>query len=234
MHLADIDYLAFRGHSFWHRASATAKILFTIAVIAAVVLSSKLLPLVLTLVLLLALLITAGIPLRRFVHILFYPAFLAGVFAMSLPGNGWTGPVLVILKAITAATSMVLLLTTTGVPAIFACLRRWLPPFIADALFLTYRSFFILLDRLDNFLTALKVKGGYNPLKLIVNMRNAAAALGVLLIHSLDTSERMYHVLALRGYRPGSFYEGKWYQPTWYDLGPLLAGLAVLLWVVML
>lgn len=49
LHLADIDYLAFRGDSLWHRASVLSKILFTVIVIFAVVLTGELLPLVLTL-----------------------------------------------------------------------------------------------------------------------------------------------------------------------------------------
>lgn len=233
MHLADIDYLAFQGDSSWHRASALAKIVFTVITIVAVVISSRPLPLVLTLGLLLALLITAGVPLRRFAHLLVYPAFLAGIFALSLAGQGWSAPAVVILKAVTAASSLILLLTTTGVPALFTCLRRLLPGVIADTLFFTYRSFFILLDRLDSFLTALRLKGGYHPFKLILNLRNAAAALGVLLIHSLETSERMYMVLALRGFRTGVLAESKGYRLTRYDAGPLLAGAIILLLVVM-
>jgi len=233
LHLADIDYLAFRGDSLWHKASALSKIIFSVVIIYVVVVTNELLRLAFTLAFLLVLLLMAGVPLRRFVHLLVYPALFAGVFALSRTDNSWTGAALVIIKSLTAASSLILLITTTGAPAIFGCLQLFLPPVIADTFFLTYRSFFILLGQLDSFLTALKIKGGYSPAKVILNLRNAAAALGVLLIHSLEASERMYRALALRGYRPGIIYGGKWYQPTRYDLGPVLAGTAVLLGVMM-
>ncbi|MGI9952829.1 energy-coupling factor transporter transmembrane component T [Moorellaceae bacterium AZ2] len=234
MHLADMDYLAFRGESLWHRASAPSKIFFTLAVIAGVVAAQSPVLLASILVLQLGLLQTAGVPLRRFGHLLFYPAFFAGLFALSCPASSWAATFTVVIKSLTAASSLLLLAATTGAPVVFGCLRLFLPAVIADALFLTYRSFFILSGRLGNFLTALKVKGGYSPAKILLNLRSAAGALGVLLIYSLEASERMDKVLALRGYRAGIFLSGSWYRPTKYDLGPALAGLAVLIGVVML
>jgi cobalt/nickel transport system permease protein len=229
MHLADIDYLAFRGGSLWHKASALSKLLFTLVIVSVVVISRELSLLLFTFALLIALLMLAGVPLRRFFHLLLYPALFAAIFAFSLAANSWVGAALVLVKALTAATSLILLITTTGIPAIAGCLRLLLPPLIADALFITYRSFFMLLGQLDSFVTVLKLKGGYAPLKIIHNLCNAAAALGVLLIHSLETSERMYRIMALRGYRTGIGYGGKWYRPGRYDLGPILAAVAVLL-----
>jgi energy-coupling factor transporter transmembrane protein EcfT len=233
MHLADIDYLAFQGGSFWHKASALSKLLFTLVIIGVVVISKELYLLAFTWALLLLLLFLAGVPLRRFIHLLLYPALFASIFALSSTGNWWVRAALVLVKSLTAATAVLLLITTTGVPAIFGCLRLFLPALIADALFMTYRSFFMLLGQLNNFATALRLKGGYNPLKIMFNLHNAAAALGVLLIHSLEASERMHRVLALRGYRQGIIYGGKWYCPARYDLGPVLATAAVLLGAVL-
>lgn len=234
MHLADIDYLAFRGNSLWHKASALSKIIFAAVVVSAVVVTQKLFHLVLTLSFLLGLLLMAGVPLTKFGHLLFFPAFLGSIFAFSGISGSWWQVVLVIIKSVTAASALLLLIATTGAPAIFACLRLIFPPLIVDALFITYRSFFILLDELTRLFTALKVKAGYSPVRLILNLRNIANALGLLLIRSLEISERMYKVLALRGYQEGLLFSGSWYQPTKYDLGPLLASALVLLWVVVL
>jgi len=234
LYLEDIDYLAFQGESFWHKASALSTIFFAVVIVAVVIVTQKLLPLVLTLSFLLGLLLLAGVPLTKFSHLLFFPALFGSIFAFSRIGDSWWQAVLVIIKSVTAASSLLLLIATTGAPAIFACLRLIFPPVIVDALFITYRSFFILLGKLNNFFTALKMKGGYSPTNLVLNLRNTAGALGVLLIHSLETSERMYKVLALRGYQEGLLFSGRWYQPTKYDLGPLLSSTLVLLWVVML
>ncbi|MCG0278182.1 MAG: CbiQ family ECF transporter T component [Thermanaeromonas sp.] len=234
MHLADIDYLAFRGDSFWHKASALSKLIFAAVVISVVVVTRKPLPLVLTLSFLLALLFMAGVPLIKFGHLLFFPALFGSVFAFSRIGGSWLPVTLVIVKSLTAASALLLLIATTGAPAIFACLRLIFPPLIVDALFITYRSFFILLDELTNLFTALKVKGGYSAANLVLNLRNIAGALGLLLVRSLETGERMYKVLVLRGYQEGLRFGGRWYQPTRYDLGPLLACFLVLAWVVIL
>lgn len=233
MHLADIDYLALQKNSLWHKASVLSKLFFTVIVIYVVVVSNQLSQLAVTLAFLLALLFVAGIPLRRFVHLLAYPALFATVFALSRMGNSWTEAALTITKSLTAAASLILLITTCGALAVLSYLRLFLPALIADTFFLTYRSFFILLGQVDSFFTVVKVKGGYSPLRVILNLRNTAAALGVLLIHSLETSERMHKALALRGYRSGIIYAGKRHQFTKYDLGPVLAGIVILLGAVM-
>ena len=233
LHLADIDYLAFQGNSLWHKASALSKLFFTLVIICVVVISRELPLLLFTLALTLALLVLAGVPLRSFCHLLLYPALFASIFAFSRLGTSWVGAALVLVKSLTAATALILLITTTCIPAIFGCLRLLLPPLIADALLLTYRSFFTLLGQLGSFMTALRLKGGYAPLKIMLNLRSAAGALGVLLIHSLEASERMHRVLVLRGYRPGIIFAGKWYRPTWYDLGPVLGALVVLFGAVL-
>jgi len=207
---------------------------FSLAVIFGVITEHGPLLLALTLVLHLGLLQVAGVSLRRFGHLLFYPALFAGLFALTRPAASWVGPLTVVIKSLTAASSLLLLAATTGAPVIFGMLRWLLPAALADALFLTYRSFFILVERLGNFLTALKMKGGYSPAKLLLNLRSAAAALGVLLIYSLEAAERMDKILTLRGYRTGIFLEGGWYRPTRYDLGPVLLGLVILMGVVML
>ncbi len=232
MHLADIDYLAYRKNSLWHRASVLSKLFFTVVIIYIVVVSNKLPQLAAILVFLLILLLVSGIPLRKFIFLLLYPALFATVFALSRVGGSGVGALLIITKSLTAAAALILLITTCGILPILGCLRLIMPAIIIDALFLTYRSFFILLGQLDSFMTAVKIKGGFSSLRVILNLRNTAAALGVLLIHSLETNERMHRVLLQRGYRPGIIYAGKWYQLSGYDLAPLIAGVAVLFWAV--
>lgn len=234
MHFAEIDYLAFAGQSIWHKASALSKLVFAAAVVVAVVKAHRLLPLLLIFGLLVLLMLISGVPLKKFIHFLVFPAFFGSLFALSGTGTFTARFWLVIFKSVAAACSLILVLATTGMPAILRCLHRLLPAVVLDALVISYRSFFLLLTKLDNFMTALRVKGGYRASALILNLRHAASALAVLMLYSLEASERMYKVLALRGYREGLFAGGTAYTPTIYDVGPLLlSGLVLFLGVMM-
>jgi len=59
-----------------------------------------------------------------------------------------------------AALAMVLLIGTTSYPQLFAVLGRVLPRVVADALLMTYRTFFMLLEAMDHLITALRLRGG--------------------------------------------------------------------------
>ncbi len=229
MDIAALDRWAVQGESPWHRASPAAKIGAAALGVAAVVISRDVATL-LTLYLLLATGMTlARLPLRRVLLIASYPALFAALFAVSRWDGTWQTPAAILLKAVGAAMAMVLLITTTPYPALFAVLSRVLPRLVADALFMTYRSFFILLEGMDHLITALRLRGGLQRRKPIRTIRNLALALGVLLIRAVDLSQRLYDVLILRGYR-GRFPTGPRGQARDLrrDALPLLAGAALL------
>ena len=228
MDIAALDRWAVQGESPWHRAAPLAKIGATALFIAAVVMSHHVAALVTLYLALAALMAWARLPLRRVLVIAAYPALFAVLFAVSRWDGTWQMPATILLKAVGAAMAMVLLITTTPYPDLFAALSRVLPHLISDALFMTYRSFFLLLEGMDHLITALRLRGGLQRRQPLRTIKNLALALGVLLIHALDLSRRLYDVLLVRGYR-GRFPTGqRWRQfVARRDVLPLLVGLAL-------
>lgn len=142
----------------------------------------------------------AGISVVETGHYALYPAIFSFPFAVLRLTVSVSAGLTIILKAVTAAMALLLLIFTTPYPEIFGILHRFLPRVLADGLFFTYRIFFILIQEIQNLLTHVRLRGGGAPFRLMRNLKNIAAALGVLFIHSFDLSERMYSILVIRGY----------------------------------
>jgi cobalt/nickel transport system permease protein len=89
---------------------------------------------------------------------------------------------------------------------------------------LTYRFFFILIEELADMLRAIRLKGGgLNIGRILENLDNYGKIVGVLLIHSVDMSERMYGIFLVRGYR-GVFSLGEELEWRRSDVYPLAIG----------
>lgn len=200
MDISKLDYWAYSGKSIMHRASVSSKLLATGLVIASVVLSWE--PPILA-GLFAVVLVTARaarLPLSRIVFIALFPSLFALLFAVSYASMGWRMPAAIMLKALTAASSMVLLVSTTPYTEVAGNIGKFLPRVVADGLFMTYRSFFILLGLLDNFIDALRLRGGFSPRHMVAGARNMGSGLGMLFIRAYDKSQRLYEVMSVRGY----------------------------------
>ncbi|MBI4492752.1 MAG: hypothetical protein HY690_08185 [Chloroflexi bacterium] len=228
MDIAAIDFWANSGRSVFHRASALSKTVGALLVVAGVVLSLDVVVLATIYLALAAAVVSTRLPARRILLIGAYPAVFALLFALSRWDGTWITPAMILLKALAAALAMLLLITTTPYPLVFATFRRFLPGVVVDALFLTYRSLFLLLDLFGHLLTALRLRGGLAPHAYARNARNLAQGLGLLLIRALDLSERMSDVLRLRGYRGHLGEARRWRALSRYDLIPILLGLGAL------
>jgi cobalt/nickel transport system permease protein len=87
----------------------------------------------------------AGLPVGKFTLAALYPALFALLFAIAQFHGDFIVPATTIAKAVTAASIVVLLIATTPYPRLFAALRPGMPAVIVEALYVTYRSIFILL-----------------------------------------------------------------------------------------
>lgn len=212
MHLAELDLVANTGNSCWHRASPLSKLAFTATTVAVVVLCHSLLCLKFALSLVLVAMLWSGVPLHRLGHFLLVPAVFSAVFALGFTGAGsWR--LAVLLKSMTSAGALLLLMSTTPAPAVFAFARWVLPAAVADTLFITYRAFFILLDELSNLITATRLRGN-------MGVSGLAAALGTLLLRCLERTERMQQILDLRGFQCGMVYTMPTTKLSPHDLVP--------------
>jgi cobalt/nickel transport system permease protein len=195
-----IDYLANSGKSFFHRASPACKMVFVLLFVLSIMITGDLVVLISIYITLLTLSLLTDLPFLRVVSIASYPAIFAMLFAIA----SWNGdPVrsgVIVFKALGAALTMVILILTTPYHRIFSCIRPFLPQVVVDGLFLTYRALFILLELMDNFIRALKIRGGLSPRSYRKNLRNFAQGIGLLLVRGFDLAERFYCVMRVRGY----------------------------------
>ncbi len=197
--LSYLDYLAVEGKSRLHRLSPKVKIAGMAFVLLAIVTLRSLPGFVLLYGILLILFFLSRTPLRIF-PLTLYPLVFAVLF-VSISGFEILFILLIFLKVLCGSTGVVMLLATTPYPSIFQLLGKLLPPLFVTALFLTYRSIFILLTVLEETQHALYLRGGFqwsHPWRSLVNISNA---FGHLILKGIDSSQKMYESMMLRGFK---------------------------------
>jgi cobalt/nickel transport system permease protein len=200
MNLGNIDNISVNGNSIIHKSGGAAKIIFAVFMLSGFLLSSELKKIVFLLTIIILVSLLSEIPLKTAFGLLVYPLFFSSFFALLIISESSQAGLLIILKASGAAFSMIWLILTTPYVEIFSILSIIFPSLVVDILFFTYRSFFILLEKLENIMKSIKLKGGYHFFDIIKNLKNIAGIIGLLIIHSFEMSERMYKIYSLRGY----------------------------------
>jgi cobalt/nickel transport system permease protein len=198
--VATVDLWATSGRSYLHRASATAKAIAAALCLAGVIAVQNVLIVLSIYVIAVAATRRAGIPVGKLVAGSAYAGVFAALFAFAQYRGDLIVPLTTIAKAVTAAAIVLLLISTTPYPKLFAVIRRLLPEVIVEVLFMTYRSIFILLRCFSNVMVAVRLRGGLVGRGLWGRARNLSAALALSVLHAFDTSERTYAVMRIRGY----------------------------------
>lgn len=232
MHLAAIDQMANNGESIVHRAKGIYKISFSFVILFLVIFSRDIFRLGGVIAALIGMIMLSKIPIKEVFHLALYPIFFSLIFALFRVQESLTAGIIVVLKALGAALSMLFLITTTSYIEIFGLFSLFLPAILVDIFVFTYRSFFILLDRIENLMRFIRLRGGYQFFRILLNIKNISAAIGVMLIHSFDMSERMYYIYALRGYNGRIVFNNKFFPMTRYDAFLILLGILFIIWVV--
>lgn len=207
MQLSYLDYSAVEGKSRLHRLPSLHKVIGMGVVLLGVITLRGLPELFLLYGILLALFFISRIPVKIF-SLTLYPLLFAVLFIF-VSGFQLHFILLIFLKVLCGSTGVVLLLATTPYPSIFQILGKILPSLFVTALFLTYRSIFILLAVLGETQHALYLRGGFqwgHPWRSLTNIANA---FGHLLIKGMDASEKMYEAMVLRGFKHEIHYRGE-------------------------
>jgi cobalt/nickel transport system permease protein len=205
--LSYLDYSAVEGKSRLHRYAPMVKMIGMGLVLSGVVTLRSLTGLLLLYAFLLVLFFMSRIPLKIF-SLTLYPLIFA-LFFIFLSGFQIYFILLLFLKVLCGSTGVVLLLATTPYPSVFRALGKFLPGLFVTALFLTYRSVFILLEVFEETEHALHLRGGVqwrHPWRTLINISNA---FGHLLIKGIDNSEKMYESMVLRGFKDKIHYRGE-------------------------
>ncbi|MGB4592452.1 MAG: CbiQ family ECF transporter T component [Coriobacteriia bacterium] len=199
MNVTSVDSSAVLGTSALHRVSATQKLVAVGLVLASVVTVTDVFVIAGIALSMTAAAAALRLPLRRMAPFALYPMVFAAVFAFaSAPGP--VTALLIVLKAVTAALAVVMLMFTTPYPQVFAPLQAVTPSLVGDALLMTYRSVFILADKFSDLARAVRLRAGLSGRHPVASARATTRALGGLLLYSFDLSQREYDILRLRGY----------------------------------
>ncbi len=205
--LSYLDYSAVEGRSRLHRLSPKLKMIGMFFILFVIVATKSIPGFLLLYAVLLTLFFLSRIPLKIF-SLTLYPLIFAVLFIF-VSGFQIFFMLLIFLKVLCGSTGVVLLLSTTPYPSVFRVLGKFLPSLFVTALFLTYRSIFILLNVLEETQHALHLRGGIqwrHPWRSLTNMANA---FGHLILQGMDASEKMYESMVLRGFQNKIHYRGE-------------------------
>jgi cobalt/nickel transport system permease protein len=218
--VARIDHWAASGSGPFHRASTPAKLLFLLFVVSSAVITRNPYPLIAGYGVLLAVAAASGLPWFKVMVLSWYAALFAILYAISLRGGGWLAS-LFIVKAITPSFAMLMLIVSTPYPRIFSLFSAVLPEILAAGLFMTYRTLFILLDMMDSFASAIRLRGGFSPGSLYKNSANISKGIGMLLVRAVERASRLYAVMVVRGYSGSMAEKGivRFQREDWLPLG---------------
>lgn len=229
--VARIDHWAASGSGPLHRSSPIAKIVFLLLVVSAAVIAKNPYALMMGYGTLLVVAALSGLPWPRVMALSWYAAVFALLYSLSIRGGVWIRA-LFIVKAITPSCAMLMLIVSTPYPKIFSLLSSVLPEIIAAGLFMTYRTLFILLDMMDNFAAAIRLRGGFSPGSLYKNGSNISKGIAMLLVRAVERASRIYAVMVVRGYS-GSMAEKTPVRLHPEDWLPIATGAVVLLLVLL-
>lgn len=200
MRIVDIDHYALTGETLLHKAATNHKLLWVILLITLIILSNDYLLLSVVYLSMFSYIIFSKIAKKMVFMLTLYPLLFVVFIILSTSNASIEFVLTIILKVLIASTTMVLLFSTTPYIDIFSRLGRFMPGFLVTTVFLTYRSIYILWTTLENLTRAIRLRGGISVKKPVRSLQVIANALGYLLIKSVETSEKMYEALLLRGY----------------------------------
>lgn len=199
MDVGAIDRSATRGGGPLRLAAPGTKLVALALVLAAVLTSWNTLILAAVFFTLVSALVWGRVELRLALSLAAYPSVFAVVFAFASAPDVRIG-VVIVAKAVTAALAAVTVVLSTPYPQVFAPLQRITPGIVGDALLMTYRATFILLEKFDDLLRAARLRAGLRGRHPVRAARTSAAALGGLLLYSVDLAQRDYDIMRVRGY----------------------------------
>lgn len=201
MNIYLIDQIAVTGKSWLHRLPAWSKLLALVAIIAVALAMPRIPVLTGLLALVLVLALSARLPFAVLLPLTLYPVLFLAILFFSVRDLTLAAGLVVGLRVLAITASVIVLLLTTSYPAIFDALGHVLPAVLVAALFFTYRSLFILATSFTDLRTAMHLRGGVSWRHPIKTLRNLGMALAHLLVHAIETSERVADSLRIRGFR---------------------------------
>ncbi|MEW6723471.1 MAG: energy-coupling factor transporter transmembrane component T [Bacillota bacterium] len=209
----------------WHGQGATAKALFLLGVVVGALAARNLYAQAIVAYLVAASWYLARPPWRQVLPLLVYPLLLSVAFVSLRFGLSSPAAWALILRGISLAAGIILVLLTTPYPQVFGLLQLFLPAVVVDCLVLCYRYFFYLSASLAGLFAALRLRAGWRRGRPGHNVAGLARVLGSFFLATYDSAERLHQAMELRGYRPGRLAPGVWVGISRRDWPALVLGL---------
>jgi len=200
MKISDLDYYATFGNTFLHKVPAKYKLLDAIIIICAIFYAKNVYSLAIMYFLLITYLIFSGLPRFKFFKLSLYPLIFTAMFLYSIENLTYLTAFKLILRVLCFSTTFIYLIFTTPYIQIFKALSGFLPDIMVNILFNTYRSLFIINNTLENLLTTIRLRGRLRLNRPILALKTIGNLIGFFVIKSIETSEKMYDGIKLRGY----------------------------------
>jgi cobalt/nickel transport system permease protein len=194
-----VDRSATLGSSALHRIAPRSKLVATALLLGAVIVSTNVLVVTALATVLEAAVVVLRLRWRPLLALALYPGIFAAIYAFAAAA-GLLSAALIISKAVTSALVVLILMFTTPYPQVFAPVQKLLPAIIGDALLMTYRSLFLLLEKFSHTLTAARLRAGVVGASPIKSAATITRSLGGVLLYSIDLSQRTHDIMHLRGY----------------------------------
>lgn len=232
--LAQIDYLAISQHSFLHSWPVVPKLVAALILIIGIVAASTLQQGALFFALLVGVLLVARLPLWLF-YLVLYPTFFSLPFALVHLPEEPAVAIAVVCKAVSAALSLLIVVASTPFPTLFGAMDRVLPRLVTDALFFSYRLFFIILGSLERLWLSLRQRGAFAASNRVWSCKITLHAIGYLMVNTLAVSQRLDQNYRLRGYQAGVYLNpgnGYWRVADVALVVALFVGVGGVLWLV--
>jgi cobalt/nickel transport system permease protein len=201
MHLADIDYQALSKKSWLHDRRTDVKLISSALILLAVLITQNITTLVVILNFLFISLMVTRLSVKTVLHLSFFPLFFSSLFIGLLWNTNPQLGLISLLKAVSSAWIMISLVASSAYVDIFATISKILPSLIVDLFLFTYRSFFILIEKMSDLIRIIRLRGGYHPYHPIRNIKNFSSALALLFLRAFEMNDRMYQIYTLRGYQ---------------------------------
>ena len=200
MKITDLDFYATYGDSFLHRTPARYKLTAVALVATVCIYSFNTVLLGCVYGVLATTILCLKTNRKRIFAASLYPFIFLIFFFLSI--NNLTPAFLItlILKVLCISTAFSMLIFTTNYKDIFLELGKFLPPVINRTLFFTYRSLFILAKTMDNLKTSTDLRGGFNIRKPLYSLSFMGNMIGLFIINSIETNEKMYESMTIRGF----------------------------------
>jgi cobalt/nickel transport system permease protein len=201
MKISDLDYYATFGDSFLHKASTKHKLIAVFIILVAVLSIKNIYFYLINYIFLLSIILFSNIKKKKVFFASLYPLIFTGIFLFSYKNLSLLFLLSLILKILNLSTTLVILVFTTPYIQIFGELKKFLPKIMVNVMFNAYRALFVINNILVSLITAIKLRGKFDLYRPMQALETFGNLIGFFVIKSIETSEKMYEGIKLRGYQ---------------------------------